>query len=253
MRKTYWIYLLFSIMIYSSNADGTIRRIRVPILMYHYVSPLPPQSDNIRTGLTISPDIFRAHIEFLESEGYETVSLYEINNALEYGTPLPEKPIVLTFDDGYTDHYQYVFPVLKEYGYIGTFFTIAGFTDNNNPNHLSWEQIEEMASAGMNIESHTKTHSTLANRDYDFLVWEIIGSIESLETHTGKRPLIFSYPVGKYDEDTLKMLESTSITRAVTTEYGTYHTLHDALLSPRLRITGDMGVAGLRHLLDTAP
>jgi peptidoglycan/xylan/chitin deacetylase (PgdA/CDA1 family) len=240
-------------MLYTSNADGTIRRIRVPVLMYHYVSPLPPQADSIREGLTISPDTFREHIEFLHSEGYEAVSLYEINGALEQGTPLPEKPIVLTFDDGYTDHYQYVFPVLKEYGYIGTFFVITGFTDENNPNHLTWEQIEEMANAGMNMESHTKTHATLINRDYDFLIWELVGSIESLETYTGKRPLTFSYPVGKYDANTIETLESTTTIQAVTTEYGTYHTLHNALLSPRLRITGNMGGAGLRHLLDTAP
>jgi peptidoglycan/xylan/chitin deacetylase (PgdA/CDA1 family) len=253
MRSLYLIYILLSIMLYSVNADGTIRRIRVPILMYHYVSPLPPQPDNIRQGLTVSPDIFREHIEFLKSDGYETISLYEINDALQNGTPLPEKPIVLTFDDGYIDHYQYVFPVLKEYGYTGTFFVNTGFTDNNNPNHLTWEQVEEMANAGMSMESHTKTHSTLANRDYDFLIWEIVGSIESLEAHTGKRPQMLAYPVGKYDDYTLSILDSTTITRAVTTEYGTYQTLHDALLTPRLRVTGNMGVAGLRNLLDNAP
>ena len=253
IRRIYLLGILLLALIYPVNADGTIRRVRVPILMYHYVSPLPEQSDAIREGLTVSPETFRAHIEFLKLEGYETVSLYEVHDALENGTPLPNKPIVLTFDDSYTDHYQYAFPILKEYGYIGTFFVITGYTDNNNPNHLTWEQIEEMADAGMNMESHTKSHYTLVDRDYDFLVWELIGSVESLESHTGKRPLIFSYPVGKYDEATLKTLESTTIIQAVTTEYGTYHTLHDALLSPRLRISGNMGVSGLRNLLDGAP
>lgn len=253
MRNLYLLAILFVLFISPVSADDTIRRIRVPILMYHYVSPLPPQADNIRAGLSISPETFRAHIEFLKSEGYETISLYEINDALVNGTPLPKKPIVLTFDDSYTDHYQYVFPVLKEYGYIGTFFVITGFTDNQNPNHLTWEQIEEMSDAGMNMESHTKSHFTLIDRDNDFLVWELIGSIESLESHTGKRPLTFSYPVGKYDDDTLKMLESTTTIQAVTTEYGTYHTLHDALLSPRLRISGNMGVSGLRNLIEGAP
>ena len=234
-------------------ADGTIRRIRVPILMYHYVSPLPPQTDSIREGLTISPELFRAHIEFLKSEGYKTISLYEIQNALANGTQLPEKPIILTFDDSYIDHYQYVFPILKEYDYIGTFFVITGFADNRNPNHLTWDQIQEMSNAGMNMESHTKTHYTLVNRDNDFLIWEIIGSIESLASHTGLYPKVFSYPVGKYDEATLQVLESTEVLRAVTTEYGTYHTMHNSLLSPRLRVGGNMGVAGLSNLLENAP
>jgi len=234
-------------------ADDTIRRIRVPILMYHYISPLPPGADNIREGLTVSPETFREHIQYLSSEGYTSISLYEINEALKYGKPLPSKPIILTFDDSYTDHYTYAFPILKDFGFTGTFFVITDFTDNQNPNHMTWEQIKEMSDAGMSMESHTKSHSTLVDRSYEFLVWEIIGSIETIETHTSQRPAIFSFPVGKYDEETLKVLETTSIIRAVTTEYGTYHTMHDSVLSPRLRITGEMGVAGLRQLLDSAP
>jgi peptidoglycan/xylan/chitin deacetylase (PgdA/CDA1 family) len=125
--RNIFIILFFFALLHSARADdGTIRRIRVPILMYHYVSPLPPDADDIRAGLTVSPETFRSHIEFLKSEGYETISLYEMNTALEYGLELPEKPIVLTFDDSYTDHYQYVFPVLKEFGYTGTFFVITG-------------------------------------------------------------------------------------------------------------------------------
>lgn len=253
MRKIILCAFMIYLAITTVNADDTIRQIRVPVLMYHYVSPLPPESDSIREGLTISPQLFREHIEFLKSEGYQTVSLYEVYDALEYGTPLPSKPIVLTFDDSYVDHYQYVFPVLVEHGYSGTFFVITGFTDNNNNNHLTWDQIREMSDAGMSMESHTKSHFTLVERDYDFLIWEIVGSMESLEIHAGQASEIFSYPVGKYDEATLSMLETTDIKLAVTTEYGTYHTLHDALLSPRLRITGNMGVAGLRHLLENAP
>jgi peptidoglycan/xylan/chitin deacetylase (PgdA/CDA1 family) len=221
--------------------------------MYHYVSPLPDDADDIRAGLTVSPDIFRRHIRYLHSEGYTSISLYEMNRALMYGTQLPSKPIIITFDDSYTDHYNYVFPVLQEFNFTGTFFVITDYTDNQNPNHMTWSQIQEMADAGMDMESHTKSHHTLVNRDYDFLVWEILGSIESIENNIGQRPHIFSYPVGKYDGVTLDMLDTTSIIHAVTTEYGTYHTLHNALLSPRLRVTGEMGVNGLRNLLDTAP
>jgi len=221
--------------------------------MYHYVSPLPPNSDNIREGLTVSPQTFRSHVEYLASEGYTSISLYEINTALETGSQLPSKPIILTFDDSYTDHYTYVFPILQEFNFTGTFFVITDYTDVQNPNHMTWEQIQEMSNAGMSMESHTKTHSTLVERSYDFLVWEIIGSIESLESHIGDRPDIFSYPVGRYDSTTLDMLDTTSIIRAVTTEYGVYHTMHNALLSPRLRVSGGMGVAGLRNLLENAP
>src|SRR5690606_25879223 len=67
------------------EGDGTLRRIHVPILMYHYIGELPPDADDIRRGLTLHPDIFRQHIEYLADNGYHTVSLYEVDNALENG------------------------------------------------------------------------------------------------------------------------------------------------------------------------
>src|SRR5215207_5305181 len=151
-----------------TTGDGTLRRLRVPILMYHYVSELPPDADDIRVGLTVSPQMFREHMQYLQTAGYQTVSLYEINLALEHGTPLPPKPVVLTFDDGYIDHYSTVFPILQEYSFTGTFFIISQFVDNNHPAYMTWEQIAQMANAGMRMEAHTKTHADLRSRNYDF-------------------------------------------------------------------------------------
>src|SRR5687767_2272827 len=68
--------------------DGTLRRIRVPILMYHYVSPLPEGADQYRTGLTVSPQQFQAQMDYLFYQGYSTISLYQLNDALLTGTTL---------------------------------------------------------------------------------------------------------------------------------------------------------------------
>lgn len=232
--------------------DGTLRRLRVPILMYHYVSELPPDADGIRIGLTISPTLFQEHVGYLQEQGYETISLYEMHMALAYGVPLPPKPVILTFDDGHIDHYRNVFPVLREAGYTATFFIITQFADNNVPGYMNWNQIREMAEAGMSMESHTKTHSDLRLRAYDFLVYEIIGSIESLEVHTGRRPAMFAYPVGRYDENTLDVLDTTTVVRAVTTQPGVLHTTDNRLEVSRLRISNDTGVPGLAYLLRIA-
>src|SRR5215467_12208364 len=102
---------LFSSAVSISAADTskppqpTLRRLRVPILMYHYISELPPHADETRRGLTVTPAIFRAHMQYLHDQGYTTISLYDLNDALTKGTPLPPKPIILTFDDGYHDAY----------------------------------------------------------------------------------------------------------------------------------------------------
>lgn len=232
-----------------TTGDGTLRRIHIPILMYHYVSELPPNADNIRIRLTISPQIFRAHIQYLQSQGYHTLSLYEMNLALENGISLPPNPVILTFDDGYIDHYATVFPILQEYGFTGTFFVVSEFADNNRGGYLSWEQIIEMANAGMSIESHTKTHSDLRERSYDFLIYEILGSVESIAYHTGIEPRTFAYPIGRYDDNTFNVLSTTRILRAVTTESGTYHTTDNRLLLPRMRISNETTVSGLQYLL----
>jgi peptidoglycan/xylan/chitin deacetylase (PgdA/CDA1 family) len=230
--------------------DGTLRRIPVPILMYHYVSPLPPNADNIRIGLTLDPTIFRQHIQYLYDEGYTGISLYEMNDALENGTTLAPKSIILTFDDGYIDHYTTVFPILQEFGFTGTFFIVTAFIDNNLPGYMNWQQITEMANAGMSLEAHTKNHADLRNRDYDFLVYEIMGSFESIEAHTGIESRMFAYPVGHYDDTTLIVLDSTPALGAVTTQIGLYHTTDNYLEIPRMRINNDTTVSGLAYLLN---
>lgn len=232
--------------------DGTLRRIHVPILMYHYVSELPEDADEYRQDLTVMPAIFYAHMQYLYEQGYTTISLYQLHEALYTGAELPPRPVVLTFDDGHIDHYETVLPILQEFGFTGTFFIITGLADVNHPEYMTWGQIQILAEAGMDMESHTKTHRDLRERDVDFLVYEILGSIESLEAHLQRPARIFSYPAGRYDDLTLAVLGSTPVIRAVTTRFGAYHTSDNRLELPRLRVSGDMGVSGLAHLLNSS-
>ena len=230
--------------------DGTFRRIRVPILMYHYVSPLPPNADEYRRELSVTPESFRAQVEYLFYQGYSAISMYQLDDALLSGTALPPKPVVLTFDDGYIDHFTNVFPILREFGFTGTFFIITGLADANDPNHLSWEQIQQMSDAGMSMEPHTKNHISLRERSYETLIYEMLGSIESLQAYTGRQPHIFSYPVGHYDAATLSVARTLPIWRAVTTEAGRYHTTDNRLQMPRVRIPGGLGAVGLASILE---
>lgn len=229
--------------------DGTLRRIHVPVLMYHYVGDLPEDSDIYRTDLTLDPGVFRGHLEYLRDENYTTISLYDLYDALVYGRELPPRPIVLTFDDGHIDHYENVFPLLREFDFTGTFFIITQTADEANVDYVTWAQIQEMAAAGMSMESHTKTHIDLRDRDHDRLVYEILGSIESLRAHTGQPTRMFAYPAGRYDENTLAVLGQAGVQIALTTQYGAYHTSDNLLELPRLRISRDTGVPGLDHLL----
>lgn len=232
--------------------DGVFRRVWVPILMYHYISPLPADADNTRIGLTVEPDLFQAHLDYLKAQHYNTISLRELYQALMIGSPLPPNPIILTFDDGYIDHYVTVFPKLMAAGFKGTFFIITETADLNNAGYMSWPQIQEMAGNGMEMEPHTRRHMDLRNRDNEFLVYEIQGSIETMAHFLQRQPLSFAYPVGRYDLPVLRFMRSTSIKMAVTTRSGAYHNSSKTLELARLRVSGNMGLAGLEHLIQSS-
>jgi peptidoglycan/xylan/chitin deacetylase (PgdA/CDA1 family) len=240
---------LLSVIPITHAQDFTLRRIRVPILMYHYIGELPEDADVFRVNLTISSSQFRDHLQYLTDNNYTTISFYDLEQALRDGTSLPDKPVILTFDDGHLDHYTNAFPVLKQFGMTGTFFLVTGRIDAGDPAYMTWEQASEMRNAGMSMEPHTKNHPDLSNREEDYLVYEIVGSMESIQSHVGNNPAIFSYPGGRYDDNTLRVLEMTGVIRAVTTEFGNLHTTDNTLLMPRLRISNDTSVPGLAHLL----
>lgn len=248
------IILLFSVSQNSGQnnqtSDGTLRRIQVPILMYHYISPLPPDADEIRTGLTVHPERFREHLQYLQNKNYTSVSLYEVSQALQVGAPLPQNPIVLTFDDGYIDHFTHAKPILEEYGFTGTFFIITALADENNINYMSWQQIQNLSANGMEIAAHTKTHPDLRYQDLEALTYEIVGSYQSIEAHTQAKNIVFAYPGGKYNLNTLKFMKTVPIPIAVTTENGQTHTSTNILEIARIRMTNETSIYGLDRALN---
>ena len=213
-------------------------RAEVPILMYHYVSELPSDADVYRRDLTISPEAFEAQLEYLDEAGYHPITLTDLYLYLTEGYPLPEKPIVLTFDDGYRDAYEVVFPKLMDHGFPGTFFVLATPAHYESEVYLTWAQMKEMSDAGMAIEAHGRDHVDLRNRSYDFLVYQVLGVKEAIEHHTGRTPRFFCYPSGQRDANVIKVLASAGYHAAVTTEWGQTYTRENLFEMPRFRVHG---------------
>ena len=210
--------------------------VRVPILMYHYVSEPPEDADKYRVDLSVSPENFYAQMQYLAEQGYTPINLDDLSLAVTARQALPDKPVILTFDDGYVDHYEYVFPILESFGFKGTFFIITGFVDDGNPSYMSWPMIHELAAAGHRMESHTRTHPDLSEATYEQAVEEILGSQQILEAHTGVRPRYLCYPGGRYDEETIAILEALDYWGAVTTGGGTWHGFDNRYEWLRVRI-----------------
>jgi peptidoglycan/xylan/chitin deacetylase (PgdA/CDA1 family) len=129
--------------------------------MYHYISVPPPDADRYRLDLSVTPENMDAQMGWLAENGYATITLQELLYHLTLGWPLPERPVVLTFDDGYRDAFENAFPILQKYGFVGTFFIITDRVTFGEPAYATWDQIVEMHNAGMDIQSHTRTHPDL--------------------------------------------------------------------------------------------
>lgn len=211
---------------------------RVPILMYHYVSDLPPDADRYRRDLTVSPADFQAQLQYLADAGYHTVTLTDLYLYLTQRYPLPDKPVVLTFDDGYRDAYEVVFPLLLDYGFTGTFFVLSTPAHLESPLYLTWAQIKEMSDAGMDIQAHGRDHLDLRGRSYDFLIYQILGIQEAIYQHTGRLPRFYCYPSGQRDAHAIAVIKSVGYWGAVTTEWGQTHTRENLFEMPRVRVRG---------------
>lgn len=220
--------------------DSRDRTFYVPILMYHYISVPPDDADIYRLDLSVTPDNFRVQMNWLKTNGYETISLYDLIYALNIGwPPLPDKPIILTFDDGYVDNYEFAFPILQELGYTGTFFILTDVTDRNEPAYMTWDMLREMYAAGNSIEVHGREHFDMANRDYDWLVFNLLGPVQTIEANLGQRPRFLSYPAGSYDDLVISTAQQLEYWAAVTTRNGAEHNKNDPFELRRMRVRGD--------------
>lgn len=221
---------------YAPTPDNVARRLKVPILMYHYLSTPPADADIYRRDLSVSPELFAAHLDRLLAEGYTTVSLYQVMDALQQGAPLPEKPVVITFDDGYRDNYENAFPLLRERAMQATIFVVTDFMDEERPVYLTWGMAREMLDAGISIESHGRNHVSLAGKDDDYLVWQALGSLETIEYELGVRPRFVSYPAGEYDQRTIDVFQSANYWAGLTTQQGATLDNQQLFELPRVRV-----------------
>ncbi len=206
--------------------------------MYHYISTPPEDADAIRLDLSVPAETLEEHLRYLGEEGYTSVTLRDLSLALQIGYPLPAKPIILTFDDGYRDAYTNAFPLLRRYGFVGTFFLITGFVDDQRREYLTWQQVSEMDAAGMDMQAHGHTHPDLRSRTVDYLVWQVLGAKQAIEARTGKPVRFFCYPSGKHDQLVIYVLRSAHYWGAVTVDPGVEHRSDRMFELGRVRVHG---------------
>ena len=170
--------------------------VNVPVLMYHAVS------DEIWgiEELFVSPSDMEEQLAYIVDNGYDAIWFEDLSHLEDY-----DKPVILTFDDGYEDNYTNLFPLLQKYHVKATIFVI-GSAPNNQQHMATEKQIREMSTSGLvSIQSHSYTHPDLDGLGYDDTLYELAQSKKIITRIAGKEPIVLCYPTGKYNDFTLEL------------------------------------------------
>lgn len=208
--------------------------------MYHSIS-----SGN---SLRVPKSEFAAHMKWLKDNGYVTLSPKEAYQVLATNSTPSEKYVLITFDDGYTDNYTKAFPILKEYGMKATIFMIE--QSIGRPHHLTDAQMDDMMAHGISIESHTIHHLELNRLTQKQQEEELKGSKVFFDQRFSQQTIMVSYPVGRYNEDTLKLAKEAGYEMAVTTEPGHAKKEQGMMSLHRLRISPGLSPESFGRLIE---
>ncbi len=222
-----------------AEGDDTVD---VPVLMYHSVADGDAET-------VISVENFRKHMETIAENGYNPVSLEDMVNFVDFGTPLPENPVCITFDDGYADNYLNAFPVLREFNFKATIFVIGSSVGLSNYKetyhsitpHFDYDQAKEMAESGLiSIQSHTYDMHQWADFESaknpresvlrlpgeslaDYIrafEGDFVTSKTLIESKVGTSVIGFAYPSGRYNAITDYILRKNGVRVTMATSNG---------------------------------
>lgn len=184
------------------------------ITIYHHVAEDTPPST------TISPTLFRAHLEYLRDNNFNVMPLTDMLQALKDREPLPERSIAITFDDGYISIYERAFPMLQEFGFPFSLFLSTGPIDRRQAGYMTWDQVREMSEAGVIIANHMVEHPYMLDREEDETdaewLWrnrdELLAAEATIAEETGQNHRVLAYPYGEYNLALKEMLAEEGFT-----------------------------------------
>ncbi len=185
----------------------------VPIMMYHHVD----YTDQPRPNW-VSPENFEWQMAYLKDRGYHVIRLHELVETVEAGRPLPRKAAVITFDDGYENNYTHAFKILKKYNFPAIIFMPSDKV--NTEQYLTWDQLKEMASANIDVGSHTRTEAYLPDLMVERQRNEIQASKDILEQNLDIKIDYFAYPIGGFSDGIKEIVKKAGYKAACATNRG---------------------------------
>lgn len=240
------------------NEEGLkpeILAIDIPILIYHHILK-DEENPNKNNPAIISLERFTDHINYLYDNGYRTITLNQISRFLDEKQGLPEKSIMITFDDGYKSNYIYAYPVLKKYKYNAVVFLITDYMtdeiiefDPNKIQYLSWNEVNsssdvfEFASHSHNMHRNPNGVGYLISKPNDEVKNDLIISMDLLNTNA------IAYPFGQYNDGLLEVLKELKVDLGFTVDHGKVKAGDNRLLLKRIGIFSYTTLSKFKELL----
>ena len=215
MKRVFIIGLIF---IMGSAFPVFAHEPAVPILLYHNVTYGYSTED---ASLHITPEEFDSQLTALKAGGYNIISLKQYADYVSGNATLPDKPVIITFDDGYSGVYNHAYPILLRHNIPATVFIITGLVGYNDTiyPHFTWEQAAEMDKSDViDIQSHTRFHYNAEEISLPLLVLELRKSKFDIETRLNKKCEFLAFPYGAYDGDGLEAALAAGFTCIARTE-----------------------------------
>lgn len=188
---------------------------KIPILLYHNFVKQVPEKDSDNFNYINTPQSFEENIKTILENGYTIISMQELNDAIDGKIELPQKPILIHFDDGYYSNYEYIYEILKKYNAKVSIYIV---TDNigkeiDGIKYLGWEECKQMQNSGLvEIYSHSKKHVFYNKLPSWQIRKDVIESYKIIEENLGKKNFkVFVYTYGAYTKNTVRILKASGI------------------------------------------
>jgi peptidoglycan/xylan/chitin deacetylase (PgdA/CDA1 family) len=229
----------------------------VPILLYHSIAE--EASAQFRKW-AVRPRDFAAQMGYLHENGYTPMTVTRLARTIaNRRVPLPERPVVISFDDGFADFYSQAFPVLEFYGFTATLYVVSGYVGGSSQwlqsqgeaerSMLTWEQIAELDAAGVEVGAHTQTHPQLDTLAPGIAREQIQGSKLVLEQRLGKRVVSFAYPHGYYSPIVRNIVRQAGFISACGVKHAMSSMNDDRFALARIIVAHGTSISGFRALL----
>jgi len=240
----------------SQISAGFIPEGQIPVLSYHSIAEcVEPRVQRF----FLRPRDFRRHMAYLAENGYRTMTLSSLTDAWLPGGSLPEKSVVLTFDDGFADFYTEAVPALLEHNFTATLYVATGFMDGRSGwltsqgegsrPMLSWSMLQEVTALGFEVGSHSHSHPELDRCPNSTVFREITDSKTLLEDRLGVPVRTFAYPYGFWDRRVRDVVANAGFATAVQVAGLPYRRNDDSLAIPRIVVNRWTTESGLADLL----